>query len=463
MGRGDLKAKIRLEGDASGANRAIKQTEKGFSKFASNVKKNALAIGAALASLVGAFRLIKSSAEKAGQSTAFQSGLASQGIAADEFIAKLREVSDSQIANADLILATNRAIALGIRADDLPKLLQTAAQASVKLGVSMTQAFNDITTGVGRASPLILDNLGIVVDSVRVYKSYAEEIGKTVEQLTKMERTQALTNEVIRGGLDTTKKFTDAQSELQRSISKGTAALNNIKEATGTVLGGLVQMTVSGVLVATLGFSLFFEAATKLSRGLVGIIRLVPGLGGVFQSLAEDLKNVDDKTDAFQQRILLMATELGKSGQALFLVGTGLKEVEAKASLAAPAVDRIAEAVKAIADEAEDATEEIDGLSDGFNRNSVEAREAAAALSLQTEKIRALGVQAFLTSAALESLALAQARTALAVTQDERSRIGRVIGSDSGGGTQARGSYTGLPVGNVGTFIVQPDGTLRPA
>jgi hypothetical protein len=65
------------------------------------------------------------------------------------------------------------------------------------MGISTTQAFNDIVTGIGRASPFILDNLGIVLDAEGKYQAYAEAVGKTAEELTKAEKTQALLNGVL--------------------------------------------------------------------------------------------------------------------------------------------------------------------------------------------------------------------------------------------------------------------------
>jgi hypothetical protein len=69
------------------------------------------------------------------------------------------------------------------------------------MGISATQAFNDIVTGLGRMSPLILDNLGITVDLEATMKRYAETLGKTSDALTDTERKQALVNAVIESSL----------------------------------------------------------------------------------------------------------------------------------------------------------------------------------------------------------------------------------------------------------------------
>lgn len=232
MGRNDVKAKIRLEGDATGADRAIKKTEGSFKSLVGSIKSKALAITAALGSVVVAFREIEKSAERLGQRRALEDTLADQGISINNYLKDLNQLADGQIATSRLILSSNRALKLGLEADDIGALLSVAANASVDLGISVTQAFDDITTGIGRASPLILDNLGIVIDATRTYADFADSIGVSTEELTKQQKTMALTKAVIADASSETKQFSERQAELSRIIGKATAALVNFKDTT---------------------------------------------------------------------------------------------------------------------------------------------------------------------------------------------------------------------------------------
>jgi hypothetical protein len=103
------------------------------------------------------------------------------------------------VSDFDLMQAASRAMMLGVSADagQLSQLMEVAAIRGRAMGLSTTQAFNDIVTGIGRASPLILDNLGIVVDAEARYEAYADSVGKTAEELSKAEKTQALLNGVL--------------------------------------------------------------------------------------------------------------------------------------------------------------------------------------------------------------------------------------------------------------------------
>jgi hypothetical protein len=474
MARGDLRAKIRLEGDATGANKAIKSTETRFQKLGKSIKSNAIAITASLAALAGAFRLIKDSAEQAGQLTAFRSGLAAAGISADEFLAKLKEVSDNQIANADLILATNRAIALGIKADDLPALMETAAQASVKLGVSVTQAFNDITTGVGRASPLILDNLGIVVDAVKVYAAFAEELGVSTEALTKQQKTMALTRAVIDDNTDATKKFTDAQDDLTRSINKSAAALKNMQQATGSVLGGLLQMLAGGLTAVAIGFSLVQEAAVKTLRAFVELARLIPGVGSAWQGLSDTLKRWDDEADTAQQKMAKLALELSKGGAATIQLALGMKAVTKEIRLASPALKAVADATEKVTDAADDAGDSMDDLGDSLDDTRDSSYTLRDGMASATKVLQQAGAQAVRTSREFDALADSAGRAAAVAAALQGggtlSQGGTRIRLQGGGsrltnvsGRDTRSSYSLSQFGTGGRYTVDPDGTLRPA
>ena len=86
------------------------------------------------------------------------------GVSSKEVIKRLDAVAKGTISSADLVQSANRAMALNVTSDldKMSKLLEVARVRSHAMGTDTTQAFEDIVTGIGRASPLILDNLGII-------------------------------------------------------------------------------------------------------------------------------------------------------------------------------------------------------------------------------------------------------------------------------------------------------------
>lgn len=165
-------------------------------------------IGAMSAALgvVGAIKLgqqvveLAQMAAQAGRvEDSFRQMQASVGQSADATLAALQKASRGTIADTQLELNANRARLLGVAttAEQLTQLLQAASVRGKILGTSTAQAFNDIVTGIGRMSPLILDNLGIMTGGQATFDAYAASIGKSSEELTDAEKKQALFNKVI--------------------------------------------------------------------------------------------------------------------------------------------------------------------------------------------------------------------------------------------------------------------------
>ncbi|MDO4713841.1 MAG: hypothetical protein Q4B28_04265 [bacterium] len=94
--------------------------------------------------------------------------------------------------------------------NDFTTLMDIARIKAKNMGITTTQAYNDIVTGLGRGSAMILDNLGITVNAAEANEEYAKAIGKTVNQLTDAEKKQALINKVVSDG----KKELEAMGEV---------------------------------------------------------------------------------------------------------------------------------------------------------------------------------------------------------------------------------------------------------
>ena len=91
--------------------------------------------------------------------------------------------SQETVANADLMMAANRALVLGVAdsAEEMAALTEAAIIRGRDVGVGAAQAVSDLITGIGRMSPEILDNLGIA-NASEAFKKYAVELGKTADQ-----------------------------------------------------------------------------------------------------------------------------------------------------------------------------------------------------------------------------------------------------------------------------------------
>jgi len=151
----------------------------------------------------------------------------------DEIIAKVKEASNGTVSEMNIISASNKAMMLGLGADadQLANLMEVAAFRGRAMGVSTTQAFDDIVRGIGRASPMILDNLGIIIDADSTYESYAKSIGKSKDELTKAEKTQALLNATLATGNEMLSKAGGLAEDNASAFERWDAELENTKNS----------------------------------------------------------------------------------------------------------------------------------------------------------------------------------------------------------------------------------------
>jgi hypothetical protein len=169
---------------------------------------------------------------------------ATAGESGAQMLDSLRGASQGMIADQDLILSANRAMMLGVAqsSEQMVQLLQVATVRGKAMGMSATDAFNDLVTGLGRMSPLILDNLGIVTGGEKVFDDYAKSLGRTAASLSDAERKQALFNKVV--------------GESQGLIGKGVkvnpfaqldASMANFKITAGSIAAPLAAELAAGV------------------------------------------------------------------------------------------------------------------------------------------------------------------------------------------------------------------------
>jgi len=151
------------------------------------------------------------------------------GIAGGELVKKLQEASAGTVNSTDLMLASNKAMALGVASNmgDFTELMEVARLKGRQMGLDTTQAFNDLVTGIGRGSPLILDNLGITIKLGQAQEDYAKSLGKTTAELTDNEKKEALKFAVmeearkqLKEAGELTLTYAEQQQQLKTSIQE---------------------------------------------------------------------------------------------------------------------------------------------------------------------------------------------------------------------------------------------------
>lgn len=297
----------------------IKKSMGDLDKTATGSEKSISGIGSSLKGMVGTLSMAAGAAAAFGMAAkqAFDLGqegasllrleeasgnlAASLGSNMDEVVSAVSRASLGMVSEMDIMQASSRAMMLGVSSDsaELANLMEIAASKARAMGISTTQAFNDIVTGIGRGSPLILDNLGIVVNATETNKKYAESIGKTADELTEAEKTQALLNSVLTEGnkqLEAVGGLTlDAAGNFEKfaanSKNAGDSLKKNFAPAVADVVGWLDQLFY-GFNAATTG--VVAEAAAIRASGAtrqeqIAALRELAEANGMYVDSQENL------------------------------------------------------------------------------------------------------------------------------------------------------------------------------
>lgn len=192
----------------------IKKSEKEVKSLQKSVKNLGIGLGAvgigAVAvglALKKAFDLGREGAVIEQTAESFDFLLQKIGVAPD-LLNELRRAANGTVDDLTLMSSTMTLVAgagdkLGAALlESTPQLLEIAKAAN-KLNPALGDTaffYESIATGVKRAQPLILDNLGLTIKVGAANEAFADKLGKTVEQLTAEEKQMAILNDVMRAG-----------------------------------------------------------------------------------------------------------------------------------------------------------------------------------------------------------------------------------------------------------------------
>lgn len=244
--------------DGSGAvgefGKVAGQIEGRMASLANTIKKHWLEIGAAYLTVSKGWDFAEQAAKYQQTLGAFQSMVKTMGRDAEEEFAKIRRASAGLIDNQALLEASNRALAFGIEIEKLPQLMEISRASAREMGITVSQAFGDIVTGIGRASPLILDNLGLTLKIGEANEAYAKSLNKTVEQLTAAERKQAILNATLEAGTEALKRQNIEQATALERIQRFEVFMSNLM--LGLKGAGLLVLDIAGFIATDLHWAI---------------------------------------------------------------------------------------------------------------------------------------------------------------------------------------------------------------
>lgn len=172
-----------------------------------------------------------------------------------DLLEQLRDAANGTIPDMQLMSAT--ATLLAGTSDDLGKALGRAtpelleiAKAANKLNPSLGDTaflYDSIATGIKRASPMILDNLGLTIKIGEANEKYAASLGKTSAELTAEEKQMALLNATLEAGDLLIAQVGGTTESATDSFQQFEAQTANLKNTLSAALAPAVSDVVSGI------------------------------------------------------------------------------------------------------------------------------------------------------------------------------------------------------------------------
>ena len=218
------------------------------------------------------------------------------GVNARQMLNAMRTAAGGTISDANLMLTANRAIVTGItkNADTMASLLEEARAHADAFGLSSTDAFNTLVTGISNAAPRMLKQLGYTIDLAAANEEYARSIGVASDALTEQQQRQAILNAVQAqsGRIPSIDSAADSFERLD-------ASLTNLRDALGVLFGPAIATIAQALADAANGANEIVKGASSdLAGGVSVASEQIGQLRAQIQQLNAD-KAVATQNDSF--------------------------------------------------------------------------------------------------------------------------------------------------------------------
>ena len=180
---------------------------------------------------------------------AFETLTRQKGIDPATFFREIQQAAGGALGAIDSYLIGNRALLANNEelVRRLPEVVKATRAVAAATGIEYVQAIRDLTTGIIKLEPEILDNLGLNVKLEQTNKQAAAALGIATSALTFQQKEAAFTAEAIRQLTERAAKLGDIQNPQVTETGKLAAAYENLSAK----IGNLVQTRVVAFLQNT--------------------------------------------------------------------------------------------------------------------------------------------------------------------------------------------------------------------
>lgn len=313
------------------------------------------------------------------------------GTTSTEIVRAIQEASQYTINQMNAMQSANQAMLLGVAKSpaEFERLTKIAVTLGRAMGQDATKSISDLTIGIGRQSRLILDNLGILVDTQGAYEKYAASIGKSAGELTEAEQKQAFLNEVLDQGEKKIAGMGDQTLDAAAKVERMNARWSDFQIEFGKAM--LAVSDGSGAMDAMDGFLVRLTDGAKAWQGAIDNMKL---LAEAQRRLAKESDDAGVATEAlgwamdrtasneavFQQQLQSLIGWFYDAGEAQDELATKVQEVAAEQAAAAEQAKANAQASEEEAAAMEDAARAAQELAERLERVNEVRRDAVAGM-----------------------------------------------------------------------------------
>lgn len=316
----------------SDMNTKTESTAKRITRALGSITKVALGVGVAaggaLVGLGGMF--LKLAADAAPVPAIAQSFVALGGS-----IEAMRKGSLGLVTDVELMKSFNVAASLVSKdfAQKLPDAMQALSKVSASTGQDLAFLQNSLITGIGRLSPMILDNLAIQVDLNSAYEDFAKANGTTVKAMTKTQQQTALMSQVMEKLNANTADLPDIAGNASTQLGSLSVMFKNLKTDVGVAFLPVLQELLTPltelaivVLPEAARFAGVFATAL-VTKGVPAIREFASAVRTMVQNIQTSVRSIGGRISAGRSWLI---DALGLSPEVLSQITTTITGLVAR-------------------------------------------------------------------------------------------------------------------------------------
>lgn len=179
-----------------------------------------------------------------------------------------KELEKTGIAAIESRTAIMRLAQAQVPLEQAAKLARIAQDAAVIGGINSSEAFERMIHGMTTAEPLILRNIGIMVNFEQAYKGAAKALGKNTTELTEQEKLQARVNAVMAQGPRIAGTYEAAMETAGKKIGSTDKYAQKLQVSLGELFQPTLAAGVDAYTAALKGLNSAMDGLDKKSNGI---------------------------------------------------------------------------------------------------------------------------------------------------------------------------------------------------